>query len=330
MDFDVRGVTSSRRNRDLVSGATIPIMRRFDERERSELATEVARRFPNGPSGRTHWTDLLLDYGDSGLAPPHLLTEITSGDDHKFWASVWEAMLYRHLNSLNLGVSGTVGKGGQRGPDFRIEYQGKAIWIEAVTPAPTGLPAEWLAPPARGEIRVRSMPHEAMLLRWTSVLRDKRHKLEQYANTGIIGAGDASIVAVNCCCLSDFAVSDHGISQLPFAVEAAFPIGPLGVPISRDGEIAGEAKHIPRFNIRKHQTATVPTGIFLDPSYANVSAVMSAYQRDTIRQPLALTMVHNPHATAPLALGFLGALREYFAEQQEDGYSLRWTTGEPA
>ena len=97
------------------------------------------------------------------------------------------------------------------GPDFCVEHQGKTIWVEAVTPEPAG---QWL------EFKVRSMPHEAMLLQWTSVLKDKREKLERYATKGIIAAGDRTIVAVNCCCLSDFAVSDVGISQLPFAVEA--------------------------------------------------------------------------------------------------------------
>ena len=87
---------------------------------------------------------------------------------------------------------------------------------------------------------------------------------------------------------------------------------------------------MPRFSIRQRQNTSVPTGIFLDPSYANLSAIMSAYQRHTIDRPLALTIVHNPHARTPLATGFLGALREYIAEENDDTYTLRWVTEDSA
>jgi hypothetical protein len=295
----------------------------LNEQQRGALKRELTRRLPESPTGRPHWEGLLLQYGDSGLAPPHLLAEIISGDDHKFWTNVWEAMLYRHLSSLGFDVRGNVKKAGQRGPDFRIEHQGRTIWIEAVTPEPKGLPKEWVEPPKMGEVRVRSMPHEAMLLRWTSVLKDKRDKLEADADAGIIADGDCTIVAVNCCCLRDIATDDLGISQLPFAVEAAFPIGPLAIPITPEGKIDGEAAHLPRFKVRKPTGIDVPTGCFLDPRYANVSAIASAYQKHTIDRPLALTIVHNPLARAPLATGNLGAIREYFAEEDGNHYALR-------
>src|SRR5262245_41637952 len=299
-------------------------MMKLSEQQRATLKCEMMRRFPESPTGRSHWEGLLLQYGDSGLAPPHFYAEISTGEDHKFWTNVWEAMLYHHLTSLGFEVRGNVKKAGQRGPDFRIEHEGRTIWIEAVTPQPMGLPKEWIEPPKIGEAKFRSKPHEGMLLRWTSVLRDKRDKLEADADAGIIADGDCTIVAVNCCCLSDLAISDLGISQLPFAVEAAFPIGPLGVPITLDGKIAGEAAHLPRFHVRNQKGIDVPTGIFLDPRYANVSAILSAYQKHTIDRPLALTIVHNPLARTPLATGIVGAMREYFSEEDSDDYVLKW------
>jgi type I restriction enzyme S subunit len=291
--------------------------------QRDSIKREVAQRLPAASSWRPHWEGLLLDYGSSGLAPPNLVAELTCGDDQKFWAHVWEAMLFRHLTNFGVTLQGRVEKSGQIGPDFCFEHDGRMIWIEAVVPAPERIPNEWLAPPKRGEPKMRIMPHEEMLLRWTSVLRAKRDALETYIDKKIVAKADCTIIAVNCCRLSDFAMDDLGISQMPFAVEAVFPIGPLAVPVSMDGEPAGKPERVPRYMIRNHNGTDIPTGNFLDPHYANVSAIMSSYRKEMADGELPLTLVHNPLATVPLPTGVLGANKEYIAEEHGDCYVVR-------
>jgi hypothetical protein len=215
-----------------------------------------------------------------------------------------------------------VKKAGQLGPDFGVLHEGKTIWIEAVTPAPEGIPPDYLTPPKKGEVKSVSIPYEQMLLRWTSALKYKRDRLQRYLKRGIIAETDYTIVAVNACRLSDFAWNDLGISQMPFAVEATFPVGPIAVPITVDGEITGEAIRTTRRSIQKPNGSHVPTDNFLDPRYGNISAIMGCNQKDMLRD-LSLTVVHNPLASVPLPRGMLGASKEFFADDHGDHYVLR-------
>jgi len=67
------------------------------------------------------------------------------------------------------------------GPDLLIEHQSGKIWIEVICPMPTGLPSDWLEQTAGKAV---NHPHEAILLRWTSAIKEKAEKLLGNANTG--------------------------------------------------------------------------------------------------------------------------------------------------
>jgi type I restriction enzyme S subunit len=274
------------------------------------------------PSYLAHLGDLLSAYEASGLVPPNLVTQVTSGDEQRLWAHVWEAILYRHLSVLGFRFrGGGVKKAGQLGPDFGVLHEGKTIWIEAVVPSPEGIPADYLRPPRSGEFKSASVPHKEKLLRWTSVLKDKRDRLQWYLERGIINKTDCTVVAINACRLADFAWNDLGISRMPYAVEATFPVGPIAVPIT-DGKIAGEAVRTTRRSIEKPNGASVPTGNFLDLRYGNVSAVLGCNQKDMLKD-LSLTVVHNPLARVGLSREILGADKEYVADDEGDRYLLR-------
>jgi hypothetical protein len=290
----------------------------------SEITRYLEGRFPRHDVLRPHLDELLSAYKSSGLASPHMVEEITSGDDGKLYARVWEAMLYRHLSSLQFEfLCNDVSKSGETGPDFGILHQGETIWIEAVTPAPEGIPADYLEPPKKGEVEFKPVPQEPRLLRWTSVLRDKREKLEFYRHQHIINDGDRTVIAVNSCRLQDYAPNDLGSSRWPFAVEAVFPIGPIAFPVIPGGKPDGEAINVPRHVIQKPNGSPVPTDNFLNPRYANVSAIMGCYRREMANGELPLTVVHNPLATARLPIGILGAKKEYVAEDKGDHYVVR-------
>src|SRR5262249_9095887 len=156
-------------------------------------------------------------------------------------------------------------------------------------------------------------------LRWTSVLRDKRKKLESYQKQGIIGDKDCTLIAVNSCRLYDWKPNDLGISRFPVAVEAVFPVGPLAYPVPVGGQPDGEPAKGPRYEIPKINSSSVPTANFLNPDYANVSALLGCYHKpmmnpDQTAGAISLTLVHNPLAAIPLPRGILGVEREYVAE----------------
>jgi type I restriction enzyme S subunit len=232
-----------------------------------------------------HLDELLVDFGSSGYASRNFKNDVNSGDSDKLWARVWEAMLYRHLSRLRFEFVPPGKKSG--GPDFGIKHHGQTIWIEAVTPAPKGIPADYLAPPSKGAIvEFKKRPDEERLLRWTSVLEDKRKRLEQYVEKGIVALADCTIIAVNSCRLQDYAPHGLGISQLPFALEAVFPIGPPAVWFTPDGRTNGESGRIPRYTIEKPNGAKIPTDSFLNPRYAGVSAIMGCYKKDMLNGEL--------------------------------------------
>jgi type I restriction enzyme S subunit len=282
------------------------------------------------PSYSAHLGDLLSAYETSGLAPPNLVRQVTSGDEQHLWAHVWEAILYQHLSALGFRFrEGGVKKAGQLGPDFGVLHEGKTIWIEAVVPSPEGIPADYLKPPKSGEVKSASVPHQEKLLRWTSVLKDKRDRLQWYLEREIIAETDTTVIAINACRLADFAYNDLGISRMPYAIEATFPVGPIGVPITFDGKIAGDAIRTTRRSIEKQNGVSVPTDNFLDPRYANVGAVLGCNQKDMLKE-LSLTVVHNPMARIGLPRGILGANKEYVADDQGDRYLLRPLSEPPA
>lgn len=195
-------------------------------------------------------------------------------------------------------------------------------------PEPKGIPDEYLRPPKVGEVILRTVPHREILLRWTAALKEKREKFQRYLENGTIPANEPTVIAINGCRLADWFPDDNGVSRMPIAIEATFPIGPIAVPISRDGQIDDEAMRIPRYSIENANRAEVRTDSFLNPLYANVSAVIGAVKWDMLK-PLPLTVVHNPLAAIPLPREIFGATKEYVADDHGDEYLLRPLT-EPA
>jgi type I restriction enzyme S subunit len=232
-------------------------------------------------------------------------------------------MLYRHLTNLGCELRrDRVKKRGQDGPDFGVLNDGRTIWIEAIVPAPEGILAEFLQPLRSGEVEARHVPHEQMLLRWTGALRYKAECLQRYREKRIIAEADCTVIAINGCRLSEYPRSDAGVSRFPLAVEAVFPVGPMAVPITPQGHIDGEPERTIRYWIWKLTGVEVSTANFLDPDYANVSAVLGCSCRDMLDGDLPLTLVHNPLAKAPLPRGILDAKREFVADEEGDGYLL--------
>lgn len=284
-----------------------------------KISALLRHKFPFSTSAQQHYVELLSEFWQSGLASPHMVSEIVTDDDGKFWSFLWEAMLYRHLRTLGFQFEhGRVTKAGQRGPDFGIKHEGRTVWIEAVVPAPEGIPAEFLFP-KWGE--VISTPHEAVMLRWTSSIADKQKQIARYIDCGLIAKNESAVIALNACRLSDHWIDDSGISQLPMALEAVFPVGPLAISII-DGKIDGEPIRVQRRYIKK-PNAQVPTTTFLMEEFSHVSAVLGCVKKDMLCEKFPLSLVHNPLAVAPLPRRILGATKEFVADEQGDQYFVQ-------
>jgi hypothetical protein len=253
----------------------------------------------------------------SGLADAKFTKELCSGSEQKFWSCVSEALLAAHLR--NVGLDPAPSHGG--GPDFLLIENGLKIWIEVICPEPTGVPSDWL----KSELgKVVNFPHEAILLRWTSAIKEKAEKLigsldgsiKGYIEKGIVASGDAYVIAVNGCQLRDGPFPALlGISQFPFAVEAVFALGPYQIIINRDTLEQTGAGYQHRPLISKRKGAPVPAYTFLDARFKPISAIWAVDVDGTsaIGNSEPMAVIHNPNAVNPMPIGFLPAYDEYVA-----------------
>ncbi len=254
---------------------------------------------------------------NSGLADANFTKELCSGSEQKFWSCVSEALLAAHLRKV--GLVPVHSHGGA--PDFLITENGRNIWIEVICPEPIGVLSDWLTPKFGNVV---NFPHERILLRWTSAIKEKAEKLigsldgaiKGYIEKEIVKLGDAYVIAVNGCQLrSGQFPALLGISQFPFAVEAVFAVGPYQITINSDTLERTGAGHQHRPLIPKPEGMPVPANTFLDTKFQPISAIWAVDVNGTsaIGNSEPMAVIHNPNAVNPIPIGFLPAHDEYMA-----------------
>ena len=256
----------------------------------------------------------------SGLADSNFTKELCSGSEQSFWSRVSEALLAASLHSMGLDPAPSHGGG----PDFLLIDNGRKIWIEVICPEPTGVPSDWLTSKSVKSVSVVNFPHEQILLRWTSAIKEKAEKLigsldgaiKGYIEKGIVSSGDAYVIAVNGRQLRNGPFPAlFGISQFPFAIEAAFAVGPIQIIIDRGTlkQTGTEYQHRPL--ISKPKGAPVPAYTFLDERFQPISAIWAVDVDGTsvIGNSEPMAVIHNPNAVNPIPIGFLPAHDEYVA-----------------
>jgi type I restriction enzyme S subunit len=275
------------------------------------------------------------EYLDGQYGDANAEQRLCSSDTHTYWQQLSEVLLGYQLTDADIAFSHQAA-----GPDFRIDHEGRRIWVEVITPTPANIPAEWISPVANG---VHHFPHEEILLRWTAAIKQKAEVLlgnppgvAGYLANGIVGSNDIYVIAVNGRLLRGFdGAFDEliGISQFPFAVEATLAIGPLQIRIDRETFEASEPQHQERFLIKKPKGEPVPADTFLDARYAPISAIWATDvdEFSLLDRPARMVVVHNPGATVPLPIGLLPAQEEYVARiRDQESYELNRVDGRTA
>lgn len=281
------------------------------------ITAYLRQRYPSAQhASLRRLSDACNAFVDAGLADPKFVSELTSGSNSKFWSCVSEALLAERLHNKTFPPRSVRGEG----PDLLVTDGVRNVWIEVICPEPAGIPGSWLTP---DQIAPVTFPHQEILLRWASAIKEKAEKLlgnsdanlAGYLQKRIVGPEDAYVIAVNGCQLrSGHFPEIFGISQFPFAAEAVFPIGPYQLQIDRDTlKVVGRGHQL-RYHIKKPSGALVPASTFLDPRFNPVSAIWAVDLRSgSAQEPMAV--IHNPNAINPIPLGFLPADDEYVAEE---------------
>lgn len=295
----------------------------------------MAARFPwatsVGERLRERSVSICNEFCRAGLLDHAAGTRLCSEDDSIFWPTFSEVIVGDLLRRAGLDPSHR-----EPGPDFLLEHAGTRIWVEVITPAPNGLPEEWLNPKLHEAYHV---PATSILLRWTAAIKEKAEKLlgrnaalpqSGYLERGIVGRQDAYVIAVNGLRLRNGGFPQlEGLSQFPFAVEATYAVGPLATTIDRDTLEYLGTQHLHQPEVQRAERASVPADTFHDPHYAPISAVwaLDAGPMSLLGEVQPMVVVHNPHATNPLPVGLLPAQSEYKLEMSEVDFSVRRMNG---
>lgn len=301
------------------------------------IRTAIEKRLPGDFERRVAIREYLVHaceaFVASRLADPKFLIELSSDEEQKFWASISEALVHQLLSGKTFGDRGNPG----HGPDFLIQDGSQRIWIEVTCPEPTDLPENWKEV-VWGE--ASTVPHDLVLLRWTSAIKAKANALigdtarekPGYLQTGIVGPNDAYVIAVNACRLRHGEFPGiTGISQFPYAAEATLPIGPYALQIdSKSLQVVDRGHQYRPFLLNKNKSE-VSTKLFFDPKYNGISAIWALDLNGSSaignHEPIAL--VHNPNASNPLPLGFLSSQNEYTVVIGENEFGISNQSGIP-
>lgn len=279
------------------------------------------------------------DFINNGLCDNNAEQRLCSQNDAQYWQQFSEVLLAYQLTKADIKISHQ-----KEGPDFLIKRGEQNIWIEVICPEPKGLPDQWINYKFGNAVAI-THPHELILLHWTSAIKEKAEKLVGYTCTKTnlpvkgyiekgtsVNANDAYVIAINSRLLRGFdgAFPEiNGLSQFPYAIEATFSVGCLGMVIDRNTLHSAEARHLHRPIIHKPNGSGIPADTFLDPKFAPISAIWAVDIDESLlinlERPMAI--VHNPNAINPLPKNYLPAQSEYIAKDRGGHYELNRYSG---
>lgn len=265
----------------------------------------VARRWPDHKPTRSFVLSTWNSFNYQGLAKGNFVSDLVSGEDSKLFQRLWEMVLALHLREQGFNIQSY-----ESGPDYSFEIDGNKVWVEAIAPESCDAIKE------RRNRQGGPVPYEQILLRWTSALASKRQRFLEYRDKGIVRSDDVCIIAINGHMLEE----RRGISMLPYAVEAVFPIGPLAVNINKRTLEHSDLYNSERRFVQKPSGANVSTDSFLNQENRYISAIVGCSNCWKPSYFYEMSIVHNPFADNRFPDKQFGAKFEYVYEfgQHED------------
>jgi len=217
----------------------------------------------------------------------------------QFNQRAWEL----HLGSTLLNRGYTLGSHSNDGPDFKIPYEKKNIWIEAIA-VEKGDGQDKVPNIEYG--KAMDVPEKEMLLRLTAGLKEKHIKYLSYLNDGIVSQNDPFVIAI------DRSPLEHLDPQIPLILKCLFAIGHQVLFLKRkkpQTKTEGSTWSA-RDKVKKISSSEVGMFIFGDSSFEGISAIIYCDQnilnspRDPKQMGDNFVIVHNPFAKNPLPYNF--------------------------
>lgn len=247
----------------------------------------------------------------------YLDNDVRARATEQFHQVFWEMYLCAALLEVGLQViPRTLRKCQNKGPDIQIGHgknSDKIVWCEAIAvTAGTGPDAVRKSEPGK----VSRVPHDAIKLRLTSALGEKRDKFSKYVLKEDVSADEPCIVAINAALVP----SARKELNVPRIVASVFPFGWPTVQVNIENNTITGSGYTHQSKVAKASGASVQTDTFLSDTCTGVSAILYSHADPLNRPPCTgadLVLVHNPNSKAPLARGLIIRGQEYWMEKGE-------------
>lgn len=208
-------------------------------------------------------------------------------------------------------------EGGQ--PDLCVLYDGRRIWIEAITPDVGEPGPDQIVRPVpvnEGGGLVAAPTREAQL-RTSGAFWTKARRIARYIEEGVIALEDIRIIAISASRFAPYIAEE----PLPLIMTTLFPIGDAFITVNRHtGEVIEQGFH--EAPIIERNRNPIPRTAFLDERFAHISGVI--WSRIGVgnmsRQGRPITYVHNPLANVPLPTNWGIWDREFVTAQHGGGW----------
>ena len=260
--------------------------------KKQKMSEAITRQLGDRFSSTQNMAPLIDEFIERDLAEPNFIGHLETGGD-QFYQAFWEFLVGSYLIE-----SGFAPQRLPRGPDFLVRVGDNDVFIECQVPLPANLPKEWME---REIGKAYSVPTQAIKLRWTGALYNKKQQLEAWLKKGVLRTPLAYVIAINGGLLAPRMglAEDFGISQFPLAAEITYPLGPLAVDIDDDLQ-NGSIRRTIESNLRKANRAKVDVDVFLRTDWSSVSGVMGAASFAPLELKRRIHWVPNINASVSL------------------------------
>jgi len=213
----------------------------------------------------------------------------------QFNQRAWEL----HLGSTLINRGYVLGSHTDAGPDIKISFEGKNVWVEAIA-VEKGDTKDKVPDIEYG--KAMDVPEKEMLLRLTAGLSEKHQKYLKYLKGSYISQNDPFVIAI------DRSPLEHQDAQIPLILKCLFAIGHQVLFLKREKpqpETEGSTWSA-REKINKVNGCEIEMLMFRDASFEGISAVIYCpwnilnSTRDPQKMGDNFVIVHNPFAKNPL------------------------------
>lgn len=195
------------------------------------------------------------------------------------------------------------------GPDFKIQHEGKTVWVEAVLPAKS-IDGKLRSIENEQSTVVMAAPTNEIKFNLSSAIKSKCDKFEKYISDGTVNREDALVIAIGTSAKHcGPALSTTGPSSYPICFELAYEI--QGLCLSKDTDNTVSCAGIYAEKIEHHEEGRAPRkqNLFKTQYYSRISALLCAYSG--IDQFSQLSITHNELATVPLPRSCFNNMCQY-------------------